>query len=571
MTTISGGELLLKCLHAEGRDMIFGVLDGSFNAWLAKLQDYGFRYICPRHEAAAAHMAEAWARMRGEPGVVIGGIGPGSANMVSGVAVAYAEGTPLIVISGQRRRNIIYPDRGGGFQVLDLMALYRPVTKWQASVRDLRRLPELVRRAFREALSGRPGPVYLEVPEDIMRGTIDEALVEIWPPARYRAQAIGPGDANAIAAAADLLAAAERPMLHAGAGVHWAQAWESFMALGEYVGAGFTTSLFARGIVPENHPRYFAHLNREALEAARQEADVLLVVGGRLGELDGWGKQPVWGDPQQQKTIQIDVDPRSLGLNRPIDVSIVGDAKQALEALLAAVQQRSPAKAPGPQFQKYEELSAAWREELAQALDYGSGEGVHPGRMVQAVREAFPPEAIMVQDGGNTSLWCANYFPVLAPRSYLYTSKFGHLGSGLPYAIGAKVAEPDRPVVLITGDGALGFNIQELETARRHNVAITVVVAVDQGWGMERSSQILAQIGPFVETEIFPAARYDEVAKAFGWHSEYVTDIDQLPAALQRSQSSGLPAMIQVMVDKTANLAPPGALIFGSMVYRAED
>ncbi|NOZ51468.1 MAG: thiamine pyrophosphate-binding protein [Chloroflexi bacterium] len=570
MSTITGGELLLKTLQAEGRDMIFGVLDGSFNTWLAKLQDYNMRYVCPRHEAAAAHMAEAWARIRGEPGVVIGGIGPGAANMVSGVAVAYAEGTPLIVISGQRRRNIIYPNRGGAFQVLDLMALYRPVSKWQASVRDLRRLPELMRKAFRIALSGRPGPVYLEIPEDVIRSTIDEARADVWQPARYRVDTMGPGDPQALAQAATLLAQAERPMFHAGNGVNGSGAWDAFMALGEYVGAGFTTSLAARGVVPEDHPRYFALLNREALEAARQEADVLLVVGSRLGELDGWGRDPVWGDAKKQRTIQIDTEPTSLGLNRPIDVGIVGDARSALAALLPAVQEQTPAKAPGPQFQKYAALTAEWREELTQALDYGD-EGINSGRMIRTVREFFPRDAIMAQDGGNTSLWCANYNPIYQPRSYLYASKFGHLGTGLPYAIGAKMAAPERPVYLITGDGALGFNIQELETARRHNVVITVVVAVDQGWGMERSSQILGQVGPFVETEIYPDARYDKVAQAFGWHGELVSDIEQLQPALQRAQDSGLPAMIQVMVDKTANLAPPGALAFGSMVYRAED
>ncbi len=165
------------------------------------------RFVNPRHEAAAAHMAEAWARIRGEPAVVIGGIGPGAANMVSGIITAYAEGSPVIAISSQRRRNIIYPDRGGSFQNVDLLGLYGPVTKWSAGVRDWRRLPELIRRAYREATSGRPGPVYLEIPEDIMRGTGDPEKVDIWPPAQYRAGRPGAGDPALIAQAAELLAA----------------------------------------------------------------------------------------------------------------------------------------------------------------------------------------------------------------------------------------------------------------------------------------------------------------------------------------------------------------------------
>ncbi len=158
MAEITGGELLLKCLKQEGVSVMFGILDGSFNPFLAKLEEYGIRFVNARHEAAAAHMAEAWARIRGEPAVVIGGIGPGAANMVSGVVTAYAEGSPLIVLSGQRRRSIIYPDRGGSFQNVDLLGLYRPVTRWCAGVRDWRRLPELIRRAYREATGGRPGP-----------------------------------------------------------------------------------------------------------------------------------------------------------------------------------------------------------------------------------------------------------------------------------------------------------------------------------------------------------------------------------------------------------------------------
>ncbi|NUQ37822.1 MAG: thiamine pyrophosphate-binding protein [Caldilineales bacterium] len=570
MTQMTGGELLLKCLKAEGASMMFGVLDGSFNAFLAKLKEYDMGYLCPRHEAAAAHMAEAWARVRGEPGVVVGGIGPGAANMVSGVAVAFAEGTPLIAISGQRRRNIIYPDRGGSFQVLDLLALYRPVTKWQAGVRDLRRLPEIMRMAYRMARSGRPGPVYIEIPEDLMRGVIDSAEAEVWPPERARALHMGIAPAHLIAQAADRLAASQRPLLHAGTGVVWSGAWAEFTALGEHLGAVMTTSLGARGVVPENHAQYIHVLNRDALEAARAEADVLLVAGSRLGELDGWGRDPVWGDPDQQQMIQIDIDPTAIALNRPVDLAIVSDARAALTDLLAAVRQRTPARPRHSGFTGYDPHSAAWRQELEQALGYG-GKGVNSGKMIRTVRDFFPADAIFAQDGGNTSLWCANYHPILAPRSYLYTAKIGHLGTGLPYAIGAKLAAPDRPVYLITGDGALGFNIQELDTAARLNLPITIVVAVDKGWGMERSSQLFAQIGAMVETEHFQDIRYDRIAEAFGCHGDYVDAIDQLAPALARAQAAGKPALIQVMVDQTANLAPPGALIFGSMVYRAEE
>lgn len=570
MTEMTGGELLLKCLKEAGISTLFGVLDGSFNPFLAKLDEYGMRFINPRHEAAAAHMAEAYARIRGEPAVVIGGIGPGAANMVSGIVTAFAEGSPVIALSGQRRRNIIYPDRGGSFQNVDLLGLYRPVTKWSSGVRNWRRLPELIGRAFCEATSGRPGPVYLEIPEDIMRGTGDPTMVAVWPQTRYRAGRPGAGEPATIDQAAEMLVAGERPLLHAGAGVSWAGAWAEFLALADHLAAAMTTSLSARGVVPEDHPRYFHALNRDALEAARSEADVVLVVGGRLGELDGWGRPPSWGDPAEQKTIQVDVDPASIGLNRPVDVGILGDARAVLPALRAAVRKRAEPRQEHEGFERYRALTQAWREQLDVTL-HASGGQVNPGRMVQAVRDLFPRDAITVMDGGNTSLWTASFNPILAPRSYLYTAKFGHLGTGLPYAIGAKLAAPERPVYLVSGDGALGFNIQELETARRYGLPITVIVSCDQGWGMERSSQLFAQIGDLVECDLFPDTRYDLVAQAFGCHGELVNELDQLQPALERASESGRPALVQVMVDPMDNLAPPGLLVFSSMVYRAED
>jgi acetolactate synthase-1/2/3 large subunit len=570
MTEMTGGELLLKCLKEEGISVLFGILDGSFNPFLAKLDDYGMRFVNPRHEAAAAHMAEAYARIRGEPAVVIGGIGPGAANMVSGIVTAYAEGSPVIAISGQRRRNIIYPDRGGAFQNVDLLGLYEPVTKWSAGVRQWRRLPELIRRAFREAVSGRPGPVYLEIPEDVMRGTGDPATVDVWSPVQYRAGRPCSGDAVLVGQAADMLAEAKRPLLHAGAGVSWSGGWGEFQALADHLAASMTTSLSARGVVPEDHPRYFHPLNRDALEAARTEADVVLAVGGRLGELDNWGRAPSWGAPAEQKVIHIDVDPTAIGLNRPVDLGIVGDARAVLTALLGAVKKRTEPKAEHAGFEKYRALTQEWRDQMEVTLNAPEGQ-INPGRMVQVVREFFPPDAITCMDGGNTSLWTASFNPILSPRSYLYTAKFGHLGTGLPYAIGAKLAAPERSVYLISGDGALGFNIQELETARRYGANITVVVSCDQGWGMERSSQLFAQIGDMVECDLYPETRYDLVAQAFGCHGELVSELDQLRPALERAAEADKPALIQVMVDPMNNLAPPGLLVFGSMVYRSED
>jgi acetolactate synthase-1/2/3 large subunit len=403
-----------------------------------------------------------------------------------------------------------------------------------------------------------------------MRGTGDPEKAQIWPRSGYHAGRPGAGDPALVVQAVELLARAERPLLHAGAGVSWSGAWGEFLALADHLSAAMTTSLSARGVVPEDHPRYFHALNREALEAARTEADVVLIVGGRLGELDGWGRAPSWADPSVQKTIHVDLDPASIGLNRPVDVGIVGDARAVLAQLLPAVKERTAPREEHEGFERYRALTQEWRDQLEMALQAGEGQ-INPGQMVRIVRDFFPRDAITVMDGGNTSLWSANYNPILAPRSYLYTAKFGHLGTGLPYAIGAKLAAPERPVYLISGDGAIGFNIQELETARRYEAAVTVVVSCDRGWGMERASQMFAQLDGLVECDLYPETRYDQIAVAMGCHGELVDEIDELRPALERAAASGRPALIQVMVDPMNNLAPPGILVFTSMVYRAED
>jgi acetolactate synthase-1/2/3 large subunit len=253
-----------------------------------------------------------------------------------------------------------------------------------------------------------------------------------------------------------------------------------------------------------------------------------------------------------------------------VDLGIVGDARAVLAAILVAVKHRTQARPEHDGFDRYRALSQEWQDQIAVTLHSSEGQ-INPGQVVRTVRDFYPRQAITVMDGGNTSLWTATFNPILGPRSYLYTAKFGHLGTGLPYALGAKVAAPDRPVYLISGDGALGFNIQELETARRYNLPVTVIVSCDRGWGMERSSQMFAQLGGLVECDFYPEARYDRVAEAFGCYGEKVDELDQLRPALERAAESGKPALLQVMVDPMNNLAPPGLLVFGSMVYRAED
>lgn len=562
MSEITVGELLVRCLRAEGVELMTGIIDGAHIPIVVHTAKYGIRYVNAHHEEAAAHIAEGYTRIARKPAVVIGNPGCGTGNMLAGVVSAHAEGHPILAIGSLRPRLKTDPNRGGAWQAADTESMARPITKYAATVRQAERLPEMMRAAFRAALTGRPGPAYLALPDELLLEKIDASkLPPIHPADRYRVTSMGAGDPAWIERAADLLAGATRIHVHAGKGVLWSDASAELAALGEHLGATLGASLGARGAVAEDHPHYFHPFDLNGAGLARAEAEVVLVVGGRLGEYDGWGGPPMWGAPASQKTIQIDSDPMSIGLNRPVDVGIVADAKPALAALLAAVSRRMPSRGAPPDLARYREQSAATMQQgIAYLGSSGSG-GVNPGRMVMAVRQHFPRDVVTVLDGGNTTLTGVAFHPILSSPSFLYSVKMGYLGTGLPFAMGAKLAAPDRPVCLITGDGAFGFHPMELETAAREDLPIVTVVAVDAAWGMEKTAYLAQGYGaPDWERrgiELAPV-RYDGLARELGCHGERVERIEELEPALARAVASKKPAVIHVEVDRELNTKPPG-------------
>ena len=555
-TVITVGELLVRCLALEGVDFMCGIVDGAHIPFVVHTPDYGIRYLNTHHEEAAVHIAEAYSRITHRPCVVIGNPGPGGANMLAGLTSAHAEGHPVVALTCTRRSATTQPDRGGAWQATDLVDMAKPITKLSALITRPDRVPELVRAAFRAATSGRPGPVLLAIPDEMLALPIDTADLRLTTAERNRVVHLGAGDPAAIETAAEWLASAERPFLFAGKGVLWAQAAPQFVALGDHLAAGMSTSLGARGVVPEDHPHYFHLFDMQTTNAVRNDADVVVVVGARLGEYDGWGMPPAWGDPEHQRTIQIDCDPMSMGLNRPVDLPIVADAGAALSSLLGAVRARSEARTTLAGAERYAELHAATVANGAGYVLAEASHGVNPGQMVMAVREAFPRDAITVVDGGNTTLWTVALNPIFGPDSFLYSVKMGYLGTGLPFAIGAQLAAPDRPVYLISGDGAFGFNVMELETAVRAGTPVVCIVAVDNGWGMERSAHRFKGIDPERQqgTDISEVVRYDQIAAAIGCHGEHVATMAELGPALERAIASGRPAVVHVEIDPELNI-----------------
>jgi acetolactate synthase-1/2/3 large subunit len=355
-----------------------------------------------------------------------------------------------------------------------------------------------------------------------------------------------------------MLVDADLVNIHCGNGAERAGASAEVRQLAEHLGCAVTHTIRARGILPDDHPLCF-HPTCMSRIAANNQADVLLAVGTRLGELNMWGKPPMFGEPDKQRLIQIDTEPAHIGLNRPTDIPLVGDARTVLAQLCEAVGQLTEKRAPHAKIAEFRALQDQFEQELAASLEDKARQPMLTGQILKACNAFFDADAVFVMDGGNTTLWDIHYHVARAPRSVIYSMNYGHLGTGLPYAIGAKLAAPQKQVYCVTGDSAFGFNIQELETAVRNALPVIVLVAVDGAYGMEKSAQ-LRQFGrqaPWFGHDHAPV-RYDQVAIAMGCHGEYVEAVDDLRPALERAAASGKPAVIHVVVDPEANVDPPG-------------
>lgn len=554
-----GAELLVRCLIQEEVRYIFGIPGGQLCPILDAVRRIGpaagLDFVMTRHEQAAAHMADAYARVSGQPGVCMGTVGPGAADLVPGVYAAWADSIPLIVLAAQNQTWKSYPERGS-MQSLNQVDLFAPITKWSVRVIHWKRIPELVQRAFRIALSGRPGPVFLDLHVDVLVSEVDEEELpfQVRPPHRYRAERGPVAPTDLIEEAARMLVEAERPLIHPGGGVLRSGAWDEVRELAEYLSAPVTTSMGAAGVLPEDHPLCLIAGGYGAL-GAQNEADVVLLIGGRLGDVDFWGQPPMWGEPDVQKIIQIDIAPENIALNRPVDLALVGDAKATLRALIEAVKRRTPPIPERPQMALYRAAQQSWLENFEKQAA-SDKKPIHPLRLIRDVRAFFPRDAISVVDGGNTAVWAHYLNRIYAPRSFLWAADSGHLGTGLPYAIGAKLAAPDRMVYAICGDGAFALNMQELETAARLKLPFVVVIANDRQWGMIKASQMANYDARYIGVD-FTDIRYDEIARACGCWGERVEEPQDITPALERAVASGKPAVLDVVIDRWANLAPP--------------
>ncbi len=584
--TMKGGEVVSRMLAAEQVKTVFGIIDGTYFGLIATLEKHHIQLITPRHEASAVHMAGAYARLRGEIGVCIASNGPGVANALAGVAVEQAEGNRVLLITSSRRGAIAYPDRGGAYQYFPHVEVTRPMCKWAEWVPSIERLPELLRTAFRMAHTGRPGVVHLDVPETVFNGDFEIDAGQFRSPSQYRSLTPMGAPAAQVVACAELIRASERPLIHAGSGVMHALATLELQQLAALIQAPVTTSWGARAALDERLPEALPMIFTEANKVARSEADLVLVLGSRLGETDWWGKAPYWGTPATQRLVQVDLDAAILGVNRPTDLAIQADLKEFLQALNAELA-RAPIEAPlaasrRAQLQKLGALKVERRAELDRKLSANGDK--HVGQLRSAdigvvCQEVFDEDAILVIDGGNTAIWANFYHQVRRPMTLLGTPKMGMLGAGVSQALGAKTALPERQVYCLIGDGAMGFHQQEIETAVRHRIGVIWIVLCDRQWGMVKINQSFMlkplktlvlkslDVDETINTDLSETA-FDHLARSMGAHGERVSNPAGLRAALVRSLAvckEGKPAVIHCDVDPTGHMWAPDLKTFKDM------
>jgi acetolactate synthase I/II/III large subunit len=532
-TKLLGGYLAAKALKNEVVKAVFSLSGGHINPILDGCFAEGIRIIDTRHEQAAVHMAEGWARATGQPGVAVVTAGPGVVNALPGMAVAAQSKVPLVLIGGRSslaRRDI------GSMQDIDQIELMRPLTKWARQVYQAERIPEYLSTAFRQAVTGRPGPVFLEIPTDIVWEKVNEDAVHY--PSAYYCKARTCAGETEIKKAAELLAGAERPLIMAGSGVFWSGASLELIKFAESRGIPVYTRNMGRGCFPENH-----NLSAGFFPIALMLSDVVLILGTRLDWLVGYGRPPLL--KMSTKTIQADIDPSEIGHNRPIDVGLVGDIKailQQLDGQLKAGEMKIDLSWPG--------IVKAMRDAARESALKGSNpdaELIHPAQLCRELNEILPGDVSLVVDGGDIAGFAVLTMDALTPSSLIWIGAFGHLGVGLPFAVAAKLAQPVRPVVLLTGDGSFGFSAMEFDTAVRHNIPVTCIIANDSGWGQIRRGQ-KRDFGRTTAVEL-QSTRYDQIALTLGGFGTHVEKLSALRPALEEAMASGKPALINVRTD----------------------
>ena len=545
MPKLNGGHLFIRCLKQEGIEKVFTIVGDTILPLVDAAADEGIEFIDTRHEGAALHMADGYARITGRPACGIFTGGPGFSNAISALPAIYTSESPVVFVAGCAE----LPEKGmTAFQEIDQVNMAAPVTKGSWLIHDLKRIPEYVATAFRTATTGRPGPVHLTLPIDLQDAEISEEDLPQFLPQEYRPTGRPQGDPSLIEEAARLLRGARRPVIIAGNPARYSVAPEQLEKLAESTGIPVFTVEQARGLLDDEHPLCFGYADGALNPTARRfrEADVALLLGKRLDHRYRYGG--VFS--ADAKLIQADPSPAEIGRNRGVAVGIQGDLGAVVDQITAAMSSSSASN----------EDKSAWVDQLRQDRNVwdeelrgkATGEApMHPLDVYTGLEKHLDDDSVIIFDGGDYVQWGRAYMKARKPGHFMRLGPLSHLGAGIPYGMAAKLANPDSKVLVFIGDGAFGFYSMEYDTCIRHNLNITTVLGNDATWGIDKTFQV-AYFGRAVGTDL-RHIRYDRVVEAIGGYTEHVEEPGDVAAAVGRALASGQPSLVDVTVRSGAS------------------
>lgn len=540
MSKVNGGQLVQEVLKKEGVKYIFGLPGGHVYPMVESCHENGIPYIGVRHEMTAAFMAEGWALTTGEIGVCTGTAGPGVTNLVTGIANASCNTVPVLCIGGKARTDEFERNE---LQDFNTMALFQDMCKHAWTVPEGKRIPEYIGRAIATATGDRPGPVYIEIPRERMEAG-DYEYEDVDFQKTWRTTSKPGGSAEDIAKLAELINKAERPMIIAGSGAFFSGAAEVLTKFVEKTGIPIFTRNAGRGIVPDYHPLAIGigASKHPVCAGSMENSDLIILLGTRPGYT-----LTKSAFPKNVDIVRVDISAAALTDQLDVTYGIVGDVRTVLEQLMPVVEQR-----------QHTEWVTAIKESMGAMAGFMSSAmasnqtPIHPLRLCAEIAKRADKDTIFVIDGGDTASWGNTVLPAMGPGQYLTIANgsFGPLGVGMPYAMAAKLAHPDKKVILLTGDGAFGYGAMEYDTCLRYGINITTVILNDACWGMIKNSEAKKATSDKEFVGLYlRETHYEEVVNAMGGYGELVTKPEDIGAALDRALASDLPSLVNVMTD----------------------
>ncbi|TKJ26076.1 MAG: acetolactate synthase, large subunit, biosynthetic type [Hadesarchaea archaeon B3_Hades] len=546
MVELTGSKALFEALKVEGVKHIFGIPGGAIIPIYDALYDvHEIRHILTRHEQGAAHAADGYARALGKQGVCMTTSGPGATNLTTGILNACMDSSPVVAISGQVPTQALGTD---AFQEADMLSVMLPIAKHNFIVHRIEELPSVVRLAFKVAMTGRPGPVHIDLPKNVQ---VTKADLKIPAEIKYEKPLKLQPDPEQVRKAVDMLTKAEQPVIFAGGGIMWSGASKELIELAELLNAPVTTSLLGKGTIPEDHPLALGMLGMHGRMAANTvvtESDMLLAVGVRFSDRS---TADVRYFAPKAKIIHIDIDPVEIGKNVRVDLPIIGDAKRSLAAIIKELRSRAKRERASRWLDRVKKL----RKEFAPRMDYDEVP-IKPQRAIKEIQGVLDENAIIVTEVGQCQMWAAHFYVVRKPRHFISSGGLGTMGFGFPASMGAKVARPECDVVNIAGDGSFLMNSQELATVVENEINVVSCIFNNRYLGMVKQWQDLFFQKRRSATNLGKVPDFVKLAEAYGAWGDRAAKPSEVAPKLREALRCGKPAVLDIPIDPDEHVLP---------------